>query len=198
VDGGVVNNLPVDIARALGADRVLGVSVPNTIRLRDKDEEKTAGLSIQGLRRFGDPTRQWRTPFLIAGASMNLAIQLVNQRRLELCPPDLLIQVQLTNVGLFGDGNSSQVIDAGRQAALHHLPQIIQLREEPEDEAWVAWLRSLRARLRRAWRVLRQPPYQTYPEPRRPLAAQMQQPETSHQAQAEDREPRDAERGKEE
>ena len=167
VDGGVVNNFPVDIVRTMPVDRVIGVSVPAGLTLREETERPSEdgrrGLSFRNLRRFTPQTPDWRTPFLIAETSMGLAIQLVNQRRLALCPPDLLIQVPVQNVGLFDNGNSKQVIEAGRKAALADIQGMERMASSGGAPGSIAKLISFLGRLREAWNVLRRPGHHVYP-----------------------------------
>ena len=93
MDGGVVNNLPVDVVRQLGADRVLGVSTPPSVRLDPEREPGRRGLSPRGLYLLNNHTRDWKLPFLIAEASVGIAAQFANRARLAAYPPDLLIEI---------------------------------------------------------------------------------------------------------
>jgi NTE family protein len=128
VDGGVVNNLPVDVVRQMGADRVLGVSTPPSVRLDLEREPRRKGLSPRGLYLLNNHTRDWKLPFLIAEASVGIATQVANRARLAAFPPDLLIEVELPNVGVFSSNGNGGIIETGRRTALEHLEELIALK----------------------------------------------------------------------
>jgi len=154
VDGGVLNNLPVDIVRRMGADRVLGVSVPPSLCLSLDEAERQRSLSLRGLRLFGNHTRDWKLPLLIAEASSSITIQAINRRRLELYPPDLLLEIRLPNVGLlFGENGNLAIIEGGRRAALDRRAQLAAL-QKPLPPPWRRRVTSTARRLRRVWREL--------------------------------------------
>ncbi|MBN1979670.1 MAG: patatin-like phospholipase family protein [Anaerolineae bacterium] len=162
VDGGVLNNLPVDVVCRMGAERVLGVNVPPSVDLSPEDEEMSKGLSLRGLRFFGHHIPDWRLPFLIAEASAGITIQAINRTRLALFPPDLLLEIRLPGVGLFSTGDGAE-IEAGRRAAMAHLEELIELKTEPVLPHWRKWQRSVINRLRLAWVMLRRPSPALYP-----------------------------------
>ena len=114
VDGGVVNNFPVDVVRQMGAERVLAVSTPPSVRLGPECGPGRKELPPGGGCLQDKPTRNWRLPFLVAVASVGIATQAASLARLATYPPDLLIEVRLPNVGVFvGNGNQA-IIEAGR------------------------------------------------------------------------------------
>ncbi|MGD8820761.1 MAG: patatin-like phospholipase family protein [Anaerolineae bacterium] len=157
VDGGVLNNLPVDVVRSMGANRVLAVSVPPTVRLSLESDEQPTGISMRGLRRFGSHTLDWKQPFLIAEASSSMTVQAVNRRRLAAFPPDLLLEIQLPNVGLFfAEGTNAAIIEAGRQVALDHRGQLLSL-ARPLPPVWWQRLAAAWRRLRRVLAALKEP-----------------------------------------
>jgi NTE family protein len=168
VDGGVVNNFPVDVVRQLGADRVIGVNVPPTVRLSLKEQERHTGLSARGLRFFSNHTRDWKMPFLIAEASVGITMQVINQTRLGLCPPDVLLEIDLPNVGVFTSDDNAKIIEAGHKVATDHLAEIVKLKDTPLPPPWRRRLRSATGRLQRARAAFLGPEYPPYPgiEPR--------------------------------
>lgn len=98
IDGGVLNNLPVDVIRRLGADRVIGVEIPLRVDLEVETEPATTTRpSLRGLLNLRQLPGDWRRPFLIAEAGMGMTQRLINQTRYELCPPDLILTVTLPN-----------------------------------------------------------------------------------------------------
>ena len=163
VDGGVLNNFPVDIVRRMGAERVLGVKVPPSVKLSLEDEEKGRGLSPRGLRFFGNRTHDWKLPFLIAEVSLGITIRVVSQTRLMLCPPDVLLEINLPNVGIFTSDDNARIIEAGRKVAGDHVAELVKLKTRPLPPRWWVRLRSATSRLRRAWAAFHEPEYPLYP-----------------------------------
>jgi NTE family protein len=127
VDGGVVNNLPVDVVRQMGADRVLGISTPPSVRLNPERKPGPKGLSSRGLHLLNSHTRDWKLPFLIAEASVGIAAQVANHARLVAYPPDVLLEICLPNVGVFASNGNQDIIEVGRRTATEHLAELVAL-----------------------------------------------------------------------
>jgi NTE family protein len=164
VDGGVLNNFPVDIVRHMGAERVLGVTVPSSVKLPLEEERERIRLSPRALLAFTNRTQDWKLPFLIAEASVSFTAQIVSQIRLSLCPPDLLLEISLPNVGLFATDKNAAVIEAGRKEAMRHLAALVELHTKPLPPRWRRRLKSVARRLGRAWAALREPAYPLFPK----------------------------------
>jgi len=162
VDGGVLNNLPVDVVRHMGVERVLGVNVPPSVDLSLEDEEMSEGLSLRALRLLGQRLPDWRRPFLIAEASAGITIQAIDRTRLALCPPDLLLEIHLPGVGLFSNGGDDEV-EAGYRVAMAHMEELVALKKKRPLSRWRRRLRSMTGRLRLAWMMLRGPESPLYP-----------------------------------
>ncbi len=164
VDGGVLNNLPVDIVRQMGADVVIGVDIPPTTGFDlevDPEFIRSRGPSLRRLFRFGGQL-EWRLPFLIAETSIGMTQRLINRTRLEICPPDLLLQVQLPSIGVLSTDGSGDAIEAGYRAALSRVNDLRRVGTQPKGE-WRSRLRRVRRRWGLAWRILRGPDYPLYP-----------------------------------
>jgi len=106
VDGGVLNNLPYDLAEALGAERILGVNV--SPRPEDAGEP-------------GHPESIARLPGLAQDAYRVIIImtRALTQARLRESPPDLLLTPQIPgDVGIFtGFPRAREIIAAGEREA---------------------------------------------------------------------------------
>jgi NTE family protein len=163
VDGGVANNFPVDVARQMGADRVLGVNVPPSVRLVLDREEHDTGLSARALSRLGQRTREWQQPFLIAETCVGISIEAMDRTRMALWPPDLLLQVELPNVGVFSTNRNGEAIAAGYRLAREHLSELIDLKS-PLPPRWRRRLVAIQRRARLAWAVFREPEHLVCPE----------------------------------
>jgi len=163
VDGGVLNNFPIDVVRHMGADRVLGVTVPPSVTLPLEPTKRAGSLPARALFSFTNRTRDWKLPFLIGETTVSFATYLITETRLSLCPPDVLIEIRLPNVGVFTTSRNAKVIETGRAAAQRRRKELVALRARPLPPRWVQEARGLARRLQRAWRAFRQPPYPRYP-----------------------------------
>ena len=96
VDGGLVRNLPVDLARALGAEVIIAVNV---------------GTPLSGEESLG-------TAFGVAQQMLNILTEQNVQRSLaELTAADVLIAPDLSGVGFLDFGASERAMQAGVRAA---------------------------------------------------------------------------------
>jgi len=120
VDGGVLNNLPVDLARQMCAEVVIAVDVqfnPSSgLPWQDLPEKPHFPLPLPSF--FQD---LYRTELIM--------IAELTQARLLLNPPDLLIRPAIApDVTIFmGFLRAPEIIQAGEQAAREALPAIIRL-----------------------------------------------------------------------
>ncbi len=165
VDGGATNNFPFDLVRTMGADRVLGVATPPSVKLGLEESAAPRGRleRITLLRLFTRPG-DWYRPFVIAETSVGHTIGIVTQRRMEVSPPDLLLTVSLPNVGTFATNLNRRIIAAGEQLAREHLTELRALRDRPLPPPWRRRWADFRLRLRRAIAACRAPLYGLYPE----------------------------------
>ncbi len=110
VDGGILNNVPVDVARDLGAEVVLAVDV-----LPDFSQNQVGQSPVvRGLRQEGIPAairEQVHVQMIMLSA--------ITAQRLKADPPDLLLQPEISErVGLFmGYEMAKETILAGRRVA---------------------------------------------------------------------------------
>jgi NTE family protein len=122
VDGGVLNNLPFDHARSMGADIVIAVDVQ-----LDPHYE----LPWQDLPE--KPHWPIRLPdfFLDFYRAELIMISAINRMRLQNCPPDMLIRPTIPpDITMFlGFPYGKEIIKAGEQAIAGALPGIIEMIE---------------------------------------------------------------------
>jgi NTE family protein len=166
VDGGVLNNVPFDVARRYDVDRVLAVAITPNQQFEltpNPGHQRSRGLSLGGLLRLNIEGHDWRLPFMIAEAGISLTQQLVNRTRMDVCPPDMLLEVSLPGVGMLSTDGSRAAVDAGYHTALAHLDALKAL-AAPISPAWHARWRCFRHRARLAWRILHGPAYPMFPE----------------------------------
>jgi NTE family protein len=115
IDGGTMNNVPADVAKAMGANRVVAVNVGD--------------LSDRG---GVDPTM-----FGIAGSTLDAMMRASTRRAIALA--DVVINVPLTEYGSLEWQRAPDLIEAGYRAAEAMRDQLLPLAvSELEFEAWRA------------------------------------------------------------
>jgi NTE family protein len=149
-DGGLVNPIPVDVARSLGADFVIAVSVLGVSDqiVPDEPEQVAQGLAAQWLAKLFPPEEPAGAEEAIQVPKdqsravddlglieiMSRASRIVQARlaeeRLRSNPPEALIRIPLTGISLFELHRSAEAIEAGRKAARLALPAILSSLEE--------------------------------------------------------------------
>lgn len=116
VDGGVLNNLPVDVAREMGAEAVIAVDIGPT---------SEAGIG----RWIGN--RRWVPEGLSATLkvlddTLGTLMTASQEHKLRQFPPDVLLRPDIpTDVNVFaGYERAAELIATGERAAEAHLPEI--------------------------------------------------------------------------
>ena len=112
VDGGILNNLPVNLARELEADVVVAVDIALSAAEAAEDENDDSVFKL------GLANDLWQTVMIMTSA--------LTTQRMDDFPPDVLILPQIpTSVSLFSGFNmASEIIQAGVEAAEAMLPQV--------------------------------------------------------------------------
>ncbi len=133
-DGGMLNNVPFDIARARGATYVIGVSLSNTAPFGTPTGDSTPLPDM--LSRALAFTR--RRPTLQVLSAMNDIWSDVTVRtRMVISPPDVLLEPDLGTIGIFDTHLVEQGIAAGR-TAVQEAEQILladlKTKQEEHDE----------------------------------------------------------------
>ena len=120
VDGGVLNNLPVDRVRELGAEIIIGVDV----QFNPKIEKPWQDLPERP--HFPVPVPDFFLNFYRAELIM---IAELTQAHLKVCPPDLLLRPPIPmDITMFlGFPRIPEAIAAGEVAARDALPEILRL-----------------------------------------------------------------------
>ncbi|NDI87527.1 patatin-like phospholipase family protein [Undibacterium crateris] len=95
-DGGLVRNLPIDIARDMGADVIIAVNIGTPLM----------------------PRKQLQTLFNVSQQMVNiLTEQNVNAQKAKLKDNDILIEPNLGNIGFLDFGRSKEATEIGQEAA---------------------------------------------------------------------------------
>jgi NTE family protein len=123
VDGGIVDNLPVDVARAMGATRLIVVDVGTPLA----------------------PERNLTNPFAVLSQMLGVATLESTQRQLRsLGPDDLLIRPRLGDIGSASFDEARRAMQIGEQATEAMLPELRRFGEPPAR--WAAWRKAHRQR----------------------------------------------------
>lgn len=134
VDGGLVNPVPVSLARAMGADFVIAVDLnadilgrhlknaPATRTRRTKPTLADTVMAQLGIERNDGPSPPAMLDVL--ASSINIMQVLITRSRLAGEPADAIITPQLASLGLMEFHRAAVAIEAGRRAAEAALPQL--------------------------------------------------------------------------
>jgi NTE family protein len=140
-DGGVVNPMPVDVARALGP-RVVAVDV-----LHHYDAEETAHIfEARGPLRYATEAGRRLGLTDILGAiyqGMRLMSNRMSAYNLQLYPPDVLIRPMVGKVGLFATDLAEFAFEMGQAEARAALPQLMALAYPPAPSLFASVRRRL-------------------------------------------------------
>lgn len=143
VDGGLVNPVPVSLARAMGAEVVIAVDLNSAIMGRRLTEESKAEEASDGA--IGDwihklqenlggfihthSSSEHRVPSMldVLAASLNIMQVRITRSRMAGDPPDLIVSPRLGHLGRFDFHRAREAIDEGRramEAVVHSLPAL--------------------------------------------------------------------------
>ena len=156
IDGGLVNPVPVDVCRSLGADVVIAVDItprpiPTTPRGRKVwtriGEQLHEGLTQQTwlpnslielldslFRERPESARPLPGVYSILNQSISILLQEMLRQKLILHPPDVLIRPDLS-LSFLSYLHAAEGIRAGEQAAEKALPEIRRLLASSTEEA---------------------------------------------------------------
>jgi NTE family protein len=154
MDGALVNPVPVNVARALGADIVIAVNISSDVLQRgtaiqdpqhfieelasevelerDKNQTKNRGL-MSGLGRSAAGLFRRQVAGAASGApgiavvmadAFNITQDRIMRSRLAGDPPDVLITARMAKIGLFEFHRADELIALGREAAHKAIDEI--------------------------------------------------------------------------
>lgn len=110
VDGGVINPVPVRVAKDLGAELIIAVDLSELL-------DKTAPTHLFG----------------IANRSADIAFLWQNQTCAQ--DADVVIRPKTCKIGTFNEEKKRELYQAGKNAAREHIPEILELLSElPQDD----------------------------------------------------------------
>jgi NTE family protein len=119
-DGGIINNLPVDVARALGADKVIAVELSDAV----------PGFALQPIEIENPIARLTLAPqqLAIAQRALGLLVARATELHLQQFPPDLLLQPAVADIPTLDLANPERGEMAGLQAARDAAGELADLR----------------------------------------------------------------------
>ena len=127
IDGGVVNPVPVSVARDLGADIVIAVDVSAKIK---KDKKTSGGFSGGGMKTSegkGDPAEKIPGIFEIFMGAITIMGTEINAMRMHRENPEIVISPMVNHLGLLDFHKYSLGVIEGERAAREELFHIKRL-----------------------------------------------------------------------
>jgi len=133
-DGAIVNPVPVNVARALGAEYVLAIAIngdaPNGVTVfEDGEIETPAPARIPSSRPWwlgGGGAEAAPGVASVMVHTFNITQDRIMRSRLAGDPPDHTVTVKARNFGLFEFHRASELIDLGRAAVRKAAPEILE------------------------------------------------------------------------
>ena len=137
VDGGLVNPVPVSLARAMGADLVIAVDLSADIlgrHLREDPEPEAPAAEVSEWRRKLQqnlstliPARADDEPKLpsildVVATSINIMQVRISRSRMAGEPPDAIVAPRLAHLGLLDFHRAKEAIEEGERAVEAALP----------------------------------------------------------------------------
>ena len=117
VDGGILNNVPADVARNMGADIVIAVDVSVGRLIADPSSGFNAEEAIRSALLPNFALDMWRAQAIM--------MQEIVRAKLRLAPPDVLISPPVPpDVTTFSFNRAAELIEIGEAAARDALPEI--------------------------------------------------------------------------
>jgi len=144
-DGGVLNLVPFDVVRQMGANQVIAVYTRHDLSAKMGAEPPPGGLSAEAAIRVLLHRSRWSPLMDVAERSSSITSRRLVEQRMQQSPPDLMIEVMLQGVGLFDLDQVDAALDAGEDAARQHLPELLELCDTSLPKRWARWWRSLRS-----------------------------------------------------
>jgi predicted acylesterase/phospholipase RssA len=143
VDGAVVNPVPFDVVRRMGADRVIAVHTRQVLPDLLETGPMRQGRGSESVIRLLLSRSRWAPLLHVSERSLGIMSHRLIEQRMREAPPDLMIDVPLEGVGLFDLDSMDVCLAVGEETARQHLSELIELRDAPLPSRWVRWWRDL-------------------------------------------------------
>ncbi|MBP8002888.1 MAG: patatin-like phospholipase family protein [Chloroflexi bacterium] len=112
VDGGILNNVPFDVARARGAPRVIAVALSNSAPYGTPSDNVVGKGLLNRMLSAAENTPIWQVVTTVSDILTSRSID----TRHGISRADILLRPYVGTVGLFDFDNMEQGIEAGRKA----------------------------------------------------------------------------------
>jgi NTE family protein len=150
IDGAVLNPVPFDVVRRLGADRVIAVhtvhDLSEVLDMLSPPPSPREEPRIEAVIRLLLYRSRWTPLMCIGERSLTIMARKLVEQRLREAPPDVFIEVPLRGVGLFDLDQADVCLRVGEAAARRHMSELVELRDAPLPSRWARWWRSLRGK----------------------------------------------------
>jgi NTE family protein len=143
IDGAIINPLPMDVVRAMGADRVIAVHAVDQFPAELRMDDEIVSSSTEAFMRFLLQRVRWTPLMNVSVRSLSVLNRELVRQRVRQTPPDLMIEVPLRDVKLFALEQLEWLVASGAEAAHQHRPALAAMRDEPRPGRLVRWWRSL-------------------------------------------------------
>ncbi|MBN1810599.1 MAG: patatin-like phospholipase family protein [Anaerolineae bacterium] len=152
VDGGLLNQVPFDVVRQMGAQagtpiRVIAVHTLPAFPDKLGDETPCDRHGPESIVHLLIRRSRWAPMIEVAERSYNVIHRRQVEQLMKQSPPDLMIEIALRDVGLLDLDQVDACIKAGEQAAHQHLDELIELRDAPPPGRLARWWRTITNRL---------------------------------------------------
>ncbi|QDW67609.1 patatin [Luteimonas granuli] len=115
VDGGLVNPVPVSLARAMEADVVIAVDLASELPARG---------APQGATDAATDAAGWPSMMAVIASSIDIMQIRISRSRMAGDPPDAIIRPRVAHIGILDFHRAPEAIEAGRQAVREALPAL--------------------------------------------------------------------------
>ncbi|TET49026.1 MAG: hypothetical protein E3J64_10240 [Anaerolineales bacterium] len=148
VDGAVLNPVPFDAVRRMGADRVIASNTFHDLSDVLGTEEAAEGQGGSAAMRLLLRRSRVALVMRILERSMSIQSEALIAHKMRENPPDLMIEIPL-RIGIFELDKAQETIVEGEKAARRHTDTLVGIRDSVLLRPWVRWWRRVAAALRR-------------------------------------------------
>ncbi len=135
IDGGIINNIPINRVKRMPNDILIAVNVNADIPVEKPADEKNGTAVTQSIyhKKIKDFYTQFRTTlplgvreekmgyFNLINKTLNLMTYQLTEMTLEKYPPDILVNISRDCCGIFDFYKAGEMVEAGRRAAIKAL-----------------------------------------------------------------------------
>lgn len=152
VDGGLLNQVPFDVVRQMGAQagtpiRVVAVHTLPAFPDKLGDETPCDRRGPESIVHLLIRRSRWAPMIEVAERSYNITHRRQVEQLMKQSPPDLMIEIALGSVSLLDLDQVDVCLEAGEQATRRHLDELIKLRDAPPPSRLARWWHAITGKL---------------------------------------------------